>query len=73
MIVLYQPDGKRLADREALAQLLDRPASTIRARCTPVAYDIATRRALYDADEVAETMKSRQRRRSHPRLRLATS
>lgn len=71
--MLYQPDGKRLADREALAQLLDRPASTIRARCKPVAYDIATRRALYDADDVAQDMKTRQRRHSQSRLRLAAS
>jgi hypothetical protein len=71
VIVHYLPDGKRLADREALAGILDRPASTIRARCTPVAYDLETRRALYDADEVTKIMDGRQRRRFHPQTRTA--
>lgn len=71
MIVRYLTDGKRLADREALSQLLDRPASTIRARCEPIAYDLETRRALYDADEVTKIMSDRQRRRFRPRTRTA--
>lgn len=65
----YLPD-RTLADREALSHTLKRPASTIRARCTPVAHDITTRRALYDAEEVAATMASR-RRVLHPHHRLA--
>lgn len=57
-----------LMDREALSQWLQRPATTIRARCAPIAHDTTTRRALYDADKVAETMAGRQRRH-HSRLR----
>ena len=71
MIVRYLPDGQCLADREALARLLDRPASTIRARCEPVAYDLATRRALYDTEQVTKIMSGRQHRRFHPRTRTA--
>lgn len=56
-------------DREALSQWLQRPATTIRARCTPIAHDTDSRRALYDSEQVAETMAGRQRRLSHPRLR----
>lgn len=70
MIVRYLP-GQILADREFLARHLDRPAATIRARCTPIAYDTQTRRALYDAQQVIETMNSRQRRHSHPRTETA--
>lgn len=62
MIVLYLK-GQTLADREALSMLLDRPASTIRARCEPVASDIKTRRALYDAAAVEAAMSNRRRRR----------
>jgi len=62
MIVRYEV-GLKLADREALSQLLDRPAATIRARCETIASDIATRRALYDADAVEALMRDRGRRR----------
>jgi len=60
-----------LMDREALSQWLQRPATTIRARCKPIAHDTETRRALYDAEQVAETMAGRQRRRVHPQTRTA--
>lgn len=63
----YLPDGRKLADREALQQLLERPESTIRARCTPIAYDQATRRALYDYDDAAATLQQLQRRQCRPR------
>lgn len=72
VIVVRLPD-RILADREALEQLLERPASTIRARCTPVAHDTETRRALYDTEQVAEVMKDRQRRHARPSQRLAAS
>lgn len=65
MIVVRLPD-RILADREALGQLLERPVSTIRARCTPVAHDTETRRALYDTEQVTEAIQGRQRRH-HPR------
>ena len=50
MITRRAGDGTVLMDREDLAVWLDRPATTIRARCVPVAYDAATGRALYDAE-----------------------
>lgn len=43
-------DGTVLMDREDLASWLCRPVATIRAHCTPVSIDPATRRALYDAE-----------------------
>lgn len=61
MIVRYI-SGQTLADREALSALLDRPTSTIRARCEPIASDIRTRRALYDAAAVEAAMSNRRRR-----------
>lgn len=70
MITRYIPGGPTLADREALAILLNRPAATIRARCRPIAHDTDTRRALYDADQVAQTMAGR-RRVHQPYHRLA--
>lgn len=54
MIVRYDSDGRPLADREALAQWLNRPADTIRDKLKPVACDAASRRVLYDADEVLQ-------------------
>jgi hypothetical protein len=46
-----------LADREALsAWLSGRSPRTIRARCRPVACDLATRRVLYDVDAVQQIM-----------------
>lgn len=63
MIVRYVC-GQTLADREALSSWLDRPASTIRARCRPVASDTETRRALYDAATVTATMDGKRRRRT---------
>ena len=50
MITRAGQDGTVLMDREDLAAWLGRPVATIRARCTPVAYDPATGRALYDAE-----------------------
>jgi hypothetical protein len=66
-VIVRYVQGQTLADREALTALLDRPASTIRARCEPVASDIETRRALYDAAAVEAAMSHR-RRRVQPRL-----
>ena len=45
-----------LMDREDLAAWLGRPTTTIRARCSPVAYDLATGRALYDAEACREKL-----------------
>jgi hypothetical protein len=52
MIVRHIAPEKALADREALALWCQRSVNTIRQRCVPVASDVATRRALYWADEV---------------------
>jgi hypothetical protein len=71
MIVRYLP-GQTLADREALSRWLDRPTSTIRARCEPVASDVESRRALYDAEQVIATMDGRQRRRHRTNERVST-
>jgi len=56
MITRRAGDGTVLMDREDLAAWLDRPTTTIRAHCTPVAYDPTTRRALYDAEACREQL-----------------
>ena len=50
-------------DREDLAAWLGRPATTIRARCTPAGYDRATGRALYDAEACRQQLAQVGRRR----------
>jgi hypothetical protein len=55
-------DGTILMDREDLSGWLRRPAATIRAKCRPVAMDVRTRRALYDA-EVCQARLERIKRR----------
>jgi hypothetical protein len=70
-VIVRYVQGLTLADREALAALLDRPASTIRARCEPIASDIKTRRALYDAEAVTAAMSTRRRRRSRTEERVS--
>ncbi|MFV2172325.1 hypothetical protein ACFHW2_11915 [Actinomadura sp. LOL_016] len=62
MIVRAVPGGI-LADRQALAHEYDRSPATIRARCTAVACDLATRSALYWAHEVREWSDATPRRR----------
>lgn len=48
MLVLPQPDGTVLFDREGLSVLLKRPKETIRKHCPVVGYH-TDGRALYDA------------------------
>ena len=55
-----------LMDREDLAAWLGRPTTTIRARCSPVAYDLATGRALYDAEACQERLAGLARRAPPP-------
>lgn len=56
MITRPGDEGTVLMDREDLAAWLRRPIATIRARCTPVTYDRATGRALYDAEACQELL-----------------
>ena len=62
MITRRAGDGVVLMDREDLAAWLDRPAATIRTRCTPVTYDNPTGRALYDAEACREVLAGLARR-----------
>lgn len=64
MLVLPQPDGTVLFDREGLSVLLKRPKETIRKRC-PVAEYHTDGRALYDA-VVCEEILREVRVRSDP-------
>lgn len=63
MITRRADDGTVLMDREDLAAWLRRPVATIRAHCQPVAYDRATGRALYDAEQCQESLSRVGRRR----------
>lgn len=62
MITRWYPDGALLMDREDLSSWLQRPVATIRARCKPVACDVATKRPLYDADACLEELKTVKKR-----------
>ncbi|TDD37877.1 hypothetical protein E1287_07420 [Actinomadura sp. KC06] len=64
LVIVRRVPGGILADREALSVEHGRSQATIRARCTPVACDIGTRRALYWSHEVREmTLATPKRRR----------
>ncbi|MCP9947262.1 hypothetical protein [Actinomadura madurae] len=62
MIVRIVPGQGVLADRQTLADEYERPIATIRARCTPVACDIATRRVLYWSHEAREILDATPKR-----------
>jgi hypothetical protein len=62
MISRRAGDGTVLMDREDLSAWLGRPVATIRARCTPVTYDRATNRALYDDEACREQLADLTRR-----------
>ena len=55
-------DGLILMDREDLSGWLHRPAATIRAKCRPIAMDIKTRRALYNAEACQARLERIKRR-----------
>lgn len=63
VIVRIIPGQGVLADRQALADEYDRSQATIRARCTPVACDVATRRVLYWSREAREILDATPKRR----------
>lgn len=69
MIVRVVPGKGVLCDRQALADEYERPIATIRAKCTPVACDVATRRVLYWSHEAREILDATPKRRR----RLAVS
>jgi hypothetical protein len=61
MVVLKMLD-RTLMDREALAQWLQRPVSTIRNHCQPCGMD-RDGRTLYHAEQCQETLSKIQTRR----------
>jgi hypothetical protein len=62
MITRMVVDGTILMDREDLAGWLRRPAATIRAKCRPIASDVRTRRALYNAETCQARLERTKRR-----------